>query len=798
MKKIYSFISILALGLAAISCGPKDPTTGPDNGGDGSTKNPVLGEIAGCILDNAGAPLTTTYEAADFGAPVTINYALCVAKAGTDMAAYQQVKAEIAGGKISIAQLDLNNALLRLEGVEPDSEVVADFCLYAYVGSSINASALKSQIITATFTTCVSKVIDYESFNYVYAIGTFNNWAFESAPGDGVQQYLYDYTNTGVYEGTLYFAATAHQGWKISGVTGTWDDSCNWGFADSGDDMYEIGTEPESKTLMCAGGSKDMKAWAQNFYNFSFDRANLTLTVKKQLSWGDQYFPVAFEKMLLTGDFCGWADSEDGGAIRMNYDKAMHRFYCDLTDVEGGVAASGNYFGVKAIGINKSYDSTWRLQWGTTPGEGSKNVDIPESGNYRVYVDTNYDTVELSTSDYATACATGVEVVDGAVLVPEPSVWSLAGTFNGWAAEDETYNLTEIAHHEYVYYGLQLEAGAEFKVLGDHSWDECYGNGGDNFSVEEAGVYDITFNYDSKTISAQLCGAGWSVIGVVDGYSWTKDFEMTEADGVWTSAPLNITGEFKIRYRHDWAENRGAAEDGALEVGKPVSVNNGGANFSAAEGTYKVIYDSVNETVSIATAFPEHCYMIGAYCGWSWDTATEMVPVWGDPSKFWTVKYIKANDSFKFNTHKAWDGGEFFQLDNENIGGGIQGTDVVLPEDGLYMIMVDYTESVIVMEPAKIYGIGGCFDDSWAAGDERFLATVNAEGTASLTTVKGGEIRVYAAAPSHFSIDWWKMEFVFFDGQIAYRGNEGDQERVQVEGGKTVTFDFNAGTAVVE
>ena len=111
------------------------------------------------------------------------------------------------------------------------------------------------------------------------------------------------------------------------------------------------------------------------------------------------------------------------------------------------------------------------------------------------------------------------------------------------------------------------------------------------------------------------------------------------------------------------------------------------------------------------------------------------------------------------------------------------------------MIYVNTDAKKITIEKAKVYGIGGCFG-GW---DEAMEGALFAEkdGKLTVTVPTAGEIRMYAASSAATS-DWWTREFVFFDGKIAYRGNGGDQDRVTVEAGKTVTLDFNAGTAVIE
>ena len=801
MKKYFSALCIAAVGLAMAACTPKEEIKP-----GGETVAPELGEIQGCVLDNAGPDIVVDYKAADFGTSAIINYALFVDQAGKDMATKQQVKAKAEGGKLTISQVNLNNAIIAL-GAAVNTEVAVELQLVAYLGSTIGTASLESNIVSANFTTCLAQTIDYDTYDYVYTIGAFNDWKFEEAPGDGVQQYLYDYEGNGVYEGLLYFSGLAHSGWKISGVA-AWDDSCNWGFNDSGDDQYLVGTDPvEAFTLQCSGGSKDMKAWSRNFAYFTFNKAELGLQLKSVTSWGDASFGVQFDYVLVTGDFCKWAETVEGGAVKMNYDPVLHRFYADITvDAEGGI---------KLIAPNSLYDSPWRLQWGqeglrTTTAEIS-NVSVAP-GNQRVYLDVNHDEITISADKFGAAEEHGVlaeNIPEPVVLAPEPSVWTVLGSFNNWPVGEEGDNciMTELAHHEWVYYGLELKAGDELKVRGDHSWDsESYGAAdGKNVIIAEDGTYDIYFKYEDRYVNALLCGGGYSVIGKVGGYNWTMDFEMTEGEpGIYVSAPLKIEGAFKIRYRHAWDGAIGAAETNAtdgvdqvyeLTVGEPApAVADGKYNFHVAPGTYTVTYDSTNGTVSVDNAFPSTVYFIGQYNNWDWNTCTELVPVNGVAGQFWTVRYLEAGSEFKFNTAKAWNGDETASV-GEAIGFTTPGNGVV-ENAGLYMIFVDYTQSKTTVAPASIYGMGGCFAGGWDAGTP---FTVNEDGTASISTTAEAELRMYAAAPEGYSIDWWRMEFIFFeDGVIAYRGNGGDQDRYTVAAGKTITLDFNAGTGSVE
>lgn len=191
--------------------------------------------------------------------------------------------------------------------------------------------------------------------------------------------------------------------------------------------------------------------------------------------------------------------------------------------------------------------------------------------------------------------------------------------------------------------------------------------------------------------------------------------------------------------------------------------------------------------------YPDKVYMIGKEFGdWGWNNSgvVEMTPINGQDGKFWAVRYFTANNGFKWSPIRGWDGafgslGENAGFTNDNDGNAVVAT------NGFYIVLVDYIAEKITIEQANVYGIGDCFG-SWDAGKN----PCTAEGSVmKLTTADEGNLRIYAAADD---IDWWRMEFVILDGKIAYRGNGGDQTRVPVEAGKTVTLDFNNGTGTIE
>lgn len=207
------------------------------------------------------------------------------------------------------------------------------------------------------------------------------------------------------------------------------------------------------------------------------------------------------------------------------------------------------------------------------------------------------------------------------------------------------------------------------------------------------------------------------------------------------------------------------------------------------------IYSQTIETqITPYVSFPETMYMIGDEFGnWDWTSTdvVDLVPVNGVEGAFWCINYFTAGKGFKWCAKKTWDN-SFSEL-TTNTGFSQSGGNAVVDSDGLYMVYIDVRSGKIAMEPAKVYGIGDCFG-SWDSG--KYLFTVDGK-TVSYTTTGSGELRMYATS-SIATTDWWTMEFVILEGKIAYRGTGGDQDRVNVAAGKTVTLDFSSGTGVIE
>ncbi len=230
---------------------------------------------------------------------------------------------------------------------------------------------------------------------------------------------------------------------------------------------------------------------------------------------------------------------------------------------------------------------------------------------------------------------------------------------------------------------------------------------------------------------------------------------------------------------------------------------------SVTGATNSEIYSNIITLPNVKSYFalddmelPTEMYIIGDFCGWDWTNAYQMVAVNSHTELFWTMCHIEAGQSIKFNTATAWDGGQFGVADNVTIQGADYETNddgnIVLKEAGWHLIMMtveidgrDYKYTIDFFEP-NVYVYGATIGEIWAS-DANWLFAVpeTADGEfVSPALTASGELRLCVNLPN---CDWWQSEFIFFDGIIAYRGADGDQERVTASAGQKVYLNFSTG-----
>ncbi|MDR1724554.1 MAG: SusF/SusE family outer membrane protein [Tannerella sp.] len=205
------------------------------------------------------------------------------------------------------------------------------------------------------------------------------------------------------------------------------------------------------------------------------------------------------------------------------------------------------------------------------------------------------------------------------------------------------------------------------------------------------------------------------------------------------------------------------------------------------------------------TVLPTEMYIIGSggLGAWDWTGAFEMTPVYGENGIFWRIIYCAAGEEMKFNTAKAWDGGEFGTSATvvDNAGAGLGGDgNISVSKAGWYLVTVDAdivgrdVKYTVSFEPPTVYLIGGVgYEGDWSIRDEnRFEVPTAADGYfVSPPFGATAEVRMCVSIAGE---DWWHSEFIVAaDGVINYRGRGDDQERYTQSAGKRAYLNFMSG-----
>ena len=633
-------------------------------------------------------------------------------------------------------------------------------------------------------------------------IGSFNSW------GGDVEM---------VTNGTLHvcknITLAAGDEFKFRKDAG-WD--VNFGYAE-GVDSYVLGEE-----FAVGQGGANIIIAESGAYDLFLDPENATAKIiKTQAVVIDPY--AAYTEVspwAAIGSFNSW-----GGDVEMVTNGTLH--VC------------------KAIALNASdefkfrKDGGWDVNFGYAEGVSSyvlgeefavgqngANIIIAEDGVYDLILDPENATAKIIAS-------IATEQPEPPTPVEKPKAWSLIGTLDG-SSWDKDFDLTNVSGDTWVIRNVAVTASDEFKIRADHDWAKSVGGPEENsistidetnpygvfkpelgvafeakdknIQIGVAGNYDVTFDYAANTILIEEHHAAYALIGEIDGDSWKVDVAMTEKEGVWTSPVVEITGGFKIRYDYSWddANVYGVEEGFVPTVGTPFTAVQPGGNITVEPGKYKVQFTpATKEVLIISVQFPEHLYMTGTDFGnWGWGEGTvELWPVINKPDwdngksaegQFYTIRYFTTN-GFKFNAEKAWDGGQFGSLETNNGFTNDGDGNVVVPAEGFYLVHIDLKNSILNVEPAKVYGIGDAFG-GWNEAMEASL--FQAEGkTLKATAPKAGKLRMYVES-AIATTSWWTREFNIIDGQIVPRILD-ELNAPEIKAGQVVTLDFNAGTGTI-
>ena len=213
---------------------------------------------------------------------------------------------------------------------------------------------------------------------------------------------------------------------------------------------------------------------------------------------------------------------------------------------------------------------------------------------------------------------------------------------------------------------------------------------------------------------------------------------------------------------------------------------------------------------------PANLYVVGNFNGWNWDTSVTMAPTYDAVNKFWHIVWIDES-GLKFNSEKAWDGGEVGYAGLRNISGSrageiVDGGGNIASSKPSWYLMIITAEvegrNIVydaVFEDPNVYLMGPVTPEgSWSELEPgtQFDIPTTLEGQfvspAFARSVPGGDgdgVRAYVKIDG---FDWWKTEFMVFGTKVEYRGAGGDQDRVAGNAGQKLYLNFGNDTGEIK
>ena len=299
----------------------------------------------------------------------------------------------------------------------------------------------------------------------------------------------------------------------------------------------------------------------------------------------------------LAGSFNNWGD-----LLMTATDTAY------LYVAEGVTLATGDEIKVKRSdtwdvsyggGINNLEPNKWMKAY-----LNGSNVVVAKSGTYDVYfeysISGEYSKLYLVEAGQGHSVAT--EQTTNGTIVPdepetpegvtpdEPSVWSVAGTFNNWGdAEMVTTTVQDI----FVAKSVTLAAYDAFKVRKDKAWTENYGggivylnpnawmsvfSGGSDVAITEAGTYDVYFDLTNKRLYVVDAGGDYTTVAQqttegkepeVEEPEVTENILYLKPNSNWKQSNARFAAYFFNNSGNTWVSMVDSDSDGIYEVHIP-------------------------------------------------------------------------------------------------------------------------------------------------------------------------------------------------------------------------------------
>ena len=289
---------------------------------------------------------------------------------------------------------------------------------------------------------------------------------------------------------------------------------------------------------------------------------------------------------------------------------------------------------------------------------------------------------------------------------------------------------------------------------------------------------------------------------------YTLETETTEANQNFKIFPASAINGKDI----DWAQALGAQKDGDTAAENfltwKVGDKEAGAVMVEEAGKIKITINMTDFRYSVKdNSAPTELYMTGSAYNWGkiWK---QFVPVNDTKGAFWGIYYFAADDQVKFAPQADW-GNDFgfaatiSQASVDRAGLSDSDGNIKVGKAGWYLVYVSVIgdNRVVEFETPNVYLIGDTSHDGWndqLAEQDLFTIPTDADGSfVSPAFAKNGELRI-CVHPEAAATDWWRTEFIILNGKIEYRGNDGDQERVQGKAGQKAYLNFSDNTGKVE
>lgn len=478
MKKISIFSTLLAGVVAFSACTPEiEPAADPQSYDPEAAASVAIAitaqDYAQAIDLNAYTADSVAAFTIDLSATpeltqgTTLEYTLKMAVA-EDMANAIEIPVTIEGNVAKVATADLNVKVQTLFGKRPQPDT-----FYTRLGALVKAAEgrnfnIISNVITATVTPKASPI---ESAYYL--IGDVPGWDFSAAA-----TMPFSHSGKDVYEDpifTITVTVTGATNWKVAPQSAL--DNNSW-------DTVLGNTEADQNPAL--SGNLADNASAVGCMQFP-EAGNYKVTLNmEEYTYNVEIVPDVIEYFVV-GDFSDWSQTD--GQRLYSVAGAPAQGWIVLNDK----GANGWKISTQADWNGTNYGAGEEAAAEATSMLLSTDGSAPNITQYSAFsYEVAFDAANLSLT-----------------ILNTVNSWGLVGSFNNWGTPDVPMTLSTESGADYLVATTALEAGAEFKIRADEGWTINYGDAGAgdgslvrdgaNFSVAEAGNYEVRFYFCAQT-----------------------------------------------------------------------------------------------------------------------------------------------------------------------------------------------------------------------------------------------------------------------------------------------------------